>query len=120
MIPLPTHHPAYEFAVESTDEASAAKGARELGDDLRETLGVLEVGRRKSSDSTMDLGAILTIIASSGATLAIARGIADWLRRTRTTRLKIERDPKSGSIKAEVENIDPASAVRITEIIRGA
>jgi Effector Associated Constant Component 1 len=100
-------------------EGGDAFAARSLADDLREREGVLAARRSREGDTTMDLGAIVTVIASSGATLVIAQGIADWLRRRRSTRLVIERDPTSGSLKAVVENIDPAAAMRITEILRG-
>lgn len=97
----------------------AGEAARWLADALREVRGVSKVSREKEDPSAMDLGAIVGVVVSSGATLAIARGIADWLRRTRDTKLKIQLDPGSGSIKAEVERIDPATALRIVELLRG-
>jgi hypothetical protein len=109
----------YLIYVEEGEESFAADPARSLADDLREASGVVTAERRKDDQSTMDLGAVVTIVATSGAALAIAQGIADWLRRRRGATLKIERDPSSGAIKALVENIDPATAVRITEIVRG-
>jgi hypothetical protein len=110
----------FSILIEAEDARSAGEGARSLADELRGLPGVLEADRSKDDQSTMDLGAILTVVATSSAMVAIARGIADWLRRRRGTRLKIQRDPDSGSIKAEVENIDPAIAIRIVELIRGA
>ena len=109
----------YEFTVQSDDEQSADEATVTLIDDLREVPGLSRIGRRKSSDSTMDLGAIVTVIASSGATLALARGVADWLRARRQTRLKIEIKDGSRSIKVEVANIDPEAAGRIIEDVRG-
>lgn len=111
--------PSYRFVVEAADGRSAGEGARRLADGLREVAGVSEVSRAKADESAMDLGAIVGILATSGATVAIARGLADWLRLTRGTRVKIEVNPKSGSIKAEVEKIDPATALRIVELISG-
>jgi hypothetical protein len=110
---------SYRFVVEGDEGRSAGDGARSLADSLRELTGVSEVHRVKANDASMDLGAIVGIVATSGATVAIARGVADWLRLTRGTRLRIEINPRSGSIKAEVERIDPASALRIVELIRG-
>jgi Effector Associated Constant Component 1 len=110
----------YQFTIESSDEQFAGQEAVSLADDLREVAGVSNVQRRKASQSTMDLGAIVTIIASSGATLAVARGIADWLRARRGTRLRIEIKEGSRSIKAEVDNIDPEAAGRIVEDLSGA
>ncbi|HJS87983.1 MAG TPA: hypothetical protein VJ779_21225 [Acetobacteraceae bacterium] len=107
----------YRIRIEAPDEAAAAEGARRLADDLRELPGVLAADRRKADESTMDLGSIVGVIAASGATTAVAQGIADWLRRRRGTRLMIERKDGSGSIKVVVESIDPDAALRITELI---
>jgi hypothetical protein len=41
-----------------------------------------------------------------------------WLRARRGAQIRIERDGKSGSIKAAVEGIDAEAAVRIAEIVR--
>lgn len=108
----------YLIYVDSGDEL-ATDVVRSLADGLREVSGVLKSERRKNDDSTMDLGSVVTVVATSGAALAIAQGIADWLRRRRGTTLRIERDPNSGAIKVLVENIDPAAAVRITEVVGG-
>jgi hypothetical protein len=111
-------HESYEFAVEADDRAAAGRGAAALADSLREIDGVFESVRRRADEDAMDLGAIVDLIVSSGATLAIARGIAAWLRSRRGTRIKIYKDGKSGMIKAVVDGIDPQAAVLITEIIR--
>ena len=107
----------FSIVVEAEDERAAGQAARSLADQLREMRGVLSAERHKEEQSTMDLGAIVTIIATSSATAVVARGIADWLRRRRGTRLITRKDPQSGSIKAEVENIDPVAATRIVELI---
>jgi hypothetical protein len=108
----------YRIHIAADDELSAQRATGNLADDLRELSGVLGVEREKKDASTMDLGAIVTIIATSSATLAIAQGIADWLRRTRGVHLTIERDEKSGSVKAAIANVDQATSLRILEIIR--
>ena len=108
----------YRFIVEAKNQAAAGQGAQALADALREAEGVLEVDRRKADETTMDLGAIVAVIASSGATLAIARGIAAWLRTRKQASITIERNSKTGSIKAVVMGIDPEAAVRIAEIVR--
>jgi hypothetical protein len=107
----------FSILVEAADRRTAGQAAHDLAVTLREVSGVLDAGRQKEEQSTMDLGAIVTIIATSSATAVVARVIADWLRRRRGTRLVIRKDPQSGSIKAEVENIDPAAATRTVELI---
>lgn len=109
----------YRFVVNAEDQSAAGRGAQALADSLREAEGVLEADRQKPDQTTMDLGAIVTVIATSGATLAIARGIAAWLRARRGSSIVIERDGRTGSIKAAVSGVDAEAAVRIAEIIRG-
>jgi hypothetical protein len=109
---------SYKFTVEAEDQAAAGRAATALADALREADGVLEADRTKADETTMDLGAIVSIIATPAATLAIARGVAAWMRARRGTTIRIEWDGKSGSIKAAVEGIDSEAAVRIAEIIR--
>jgi hypothetical protein len=107
----------YTISVLADTDLASNQGARQLGDELREVPGVTEVHRQKREPTTMDLGVIVQIVATSASTLAIARGIADWIRRNRGTQLKIERDGISGSIKAEIQNFDPEIAQSITDIL---
>ena len=109
----------YHLRVTAEDQAAAGRNAQALADALREAEGVLEADRRKADETTMDLGAIVDVIANSGATLAIAYGIAAWLRTRKQASITVERSSKTGSIKAAVTGIDPEAAARIAEIVRG-
>jgi Effector Associated Constant Component 1 len=106
------------FTVTAEDQAAAGRGAQALADTLREAEGVLEADRRKADGTTMDLGTIVDVIANSGATLAIAAGIAAWLRTRKQASITVERNSKTGSIKAAVTGIDAEAATRIAEIVR--
>ena len=108
----------FGFVVEAEDEAAAGRAATDLSDVLREADGVLEADRTKADDHTMDLGTVISVLATSGATLAIAQGLAAWLRARRGVTVTVERDGKSGSLKAAVAGIDPEAAVRIVEMVR--
>jgi hypothetical protein len=108
----------YTFTVEAEDQADAGRSATALADVLREADGVLEAVRTKAGEGTMDLGAIVSVLATSGTTLAIAQGLAAWLRARRGVTITVERDGKAGSLKAAVAGLDPAAAVRIVEMIR--
>lgn len=110
----------YIIKIESESERSSDVGTSVLADNLREIVGVVSVDRFKKNDSTMDLGAIISVLATSGATVALAQGIADWLRSRRSTTLVIERDGATKSIKATVSQIDPEAAKRIIELILDA
>ncbi|RAI55987.1 effector-associated constant component EACC1 [Roseicella frigidaeris] len=109
----------YRFVVASSDQAGAGQAAEALADRLREADGVLEAERSKAAADSMDLGSVVTVLASSGAAVAIAQGIAAWLRSRKQASITIERDGRTGSLKAKVEGIDAAAALRITELIRG-
>jgi|SRR5215471_4543702 len=110
----------YVLTVRSEDQAVAGSNATALADILREVEGVLGADRTKTADAaTMDLGAIVSVIATSGATLAIAEGVSAWLRARRAVTLTVERNSKTESLKAAVAGIDPDAAVHIVELIRG-
>lgn len=110
----------YSIVVDAQNERDADVQARSLADSSREISGVESAERKKATDNTMDLGTIVSIVATSGATLALAQGIADWLRSRRSTKLIIERDVSTDSIKATVEKIDPETAKQIIELVLNA
>ena len=106
---------SYRFIVEAEDKGAAGRNASNLADVLREAAGVLEVDLSKADDRTMDLGAIISVLATPEATLAIARGLAAWLQARRGVTLTIARSGKSGSLKLAISGIDPETAERIVE-----
>ncbi|MDO9713145.1 effector-associated constant component EACC1 [Paracraurococcus lichenis] len=108
----------YGFVVKAEDQAAAGRAAMALSDVLREADGVVEAVRGKADSDTMDLGTVVSVLAASGATLALAQGVAAWLRARRGVTVTVERDGKSGSLKAAVTGIDPEAAVRIVEMVR--
>jgi hypothetical protein len=109
---------SYRFVVGAEEQALAGSGAIALADTLREADGVIEAVRSKANDQTMDLGTVVSVVATSGATLAIAQGLAAWLRARRGVTVTVEKDSASGSLKAAVTGIDPEPATRIVEIVR--
>ena len=109
---------SYRFLVEDEDLAAASRASQALADTLREVQGTLDVNLTKNDEATMDLGTIVTAIATSGATLAIAQGVAAWLKARKGASITIVRDGPTGSLKAAVTGIDAEAAVRIAEIIR--
>ena len=97
------------------DQATAAHSARAVEDMLRSVDGVLEMERKKSDPDSMDLGSIVDVVFTSGATLAVAQGIAAWLRARRNAKVVFEQTGPGGSVKTLVQGIDPATAERIIE-----
>jgi hypothetical protein len=106
----------YWITVQAETADLAGRSATNLADAMLEIAGVHEVDRSKAEgQQTMDLGAIVSVIATSGATLHIARGIAAWLQARKNVKLVIETKSGTESVKIAIENIDPETARRITE-----
>jgi len=109
---------SYRFIVQADEHATASMAAVEFADSLQEVDGVVEAVRSKADDQTMDLGTIVSVVATSGAALAIAQGVAAWLRARRGVSLVYERASGSESLKVAVQGIDPDTAKRIIEKVR--
>ena len=109
----------FDIAVEADDQGEAGRGAQALADALREADGVLEATRRKADQDTMDLGAIVTWSPPRARPWPSRRASRPGCGRAAARPVTIERDGKSGSIKAAVEGIDPETAERIVEAILG-
>lgn len=107
----------FKFYIGDDDSARASQGALALADLIREMDGVESVERHKADPSSMDLGSIVAAVAASGATLAIAQGLAAWLMARRNATIIIEATDTDVSLKAQVAGIDPRAAERITERI---
>jgi Effector Associated Constant Component 1 len=109
---------SYLFQVEGADRAAASRGAKALADILVEAEGVLQTTQGKGADNeSMDIGSLVSVVATSGATLALAQGLAAWLRARRSATVRVEKDARSGSLKAAVSGIDPEAALRVIEIV---
>lgn len=106
----------YLITIEAESDDQPFQYGRSLINELVEVQGVTKASRFRQDDNAMDLG-LVEVVATSGATLAIAQGISEWIRRHRGIKLKIERDSQSGSIKAELENIDSTIALAVTEAV---
>lgn len=72
-----------------------------------------QVKREKADASSQDLGSTLVLVFGSGAAIALAKGLADWLRSHRKAKLEI-RTP-AGEVIAT--GLTSADAVRIVEIV---
>jgi hypothetical protein len=87
--------------------------ASELGKILTSVQGVTEVVQHKEQPGTMDFGASLAVVLGTGASVALAKGIADWLRGHRKAMITIVNE----SGKIVVENVTGAEANKILETV---
>jgi len=89
------------FEGDSARDASIL--AAELKRFLQNSSESIHVEQRREDPHTMDLGATLTIILSSGAVVAFAEGLASWLRQRSKASIEIRKQTKvDGSVKTEV------------------
>lgn len=101
--------------VAADDPAAASLDALALADMVREYDGVIQARRVKSVNDTMDLGNTVEIVLQSGTMLFLAKGIADWLRARRGTRLTFKEDPVTGARETVVSGVDPENALRMLQ-----
>lgn len=107
-----THQLQIELVDESDDEASEL--ATELTDEIVDASPDIDVKRGRSDPSAQDFGASLIILLGTPAVGALAAGIARYLGRRTSSRVKIK-DGRGGEII--VEGISSRSATKIAERI---
>lgn len=99
---------AVALIIEGLSEGETSLFAAEVEALALATRGVTSVERAKTSQGTMDLGATV-IVALGGAGLALAKGIADWLRRRNTAKITV----KSTSGHFIAEGLTSADALKL-------
>ena len=70
----------YSIKMHSASLKMAGALAASLEKQLKEQ-GLFQVNKSKEDSDTMDLGAVVTAIVASGATAALANGVAAWLQK---------------------------------------
>lgn len=107
----------YIFTISDENIALAGQSTVALINTLSTVPGIHETERHKADEDTQDLGTIVTVVATSGAALALAKGVAAWLKSRRNASIEITMAGPNESISAIVRGIDPEVALRITEVI---
>jgi hypothetical protein len=70
----------YSIKIHSASLKMAGALAASLEKQLKEQ-GLFQVNKSKEDSDTMDLGAVVSAIVASGATVALANGVAAWLQK---------------------------------------
>jgi hypothetical protein len=83
--------------------AVANKNASELIGIILASCPDVHVRRAKNDPTTQDLGATIGIVIGSAAVTAVAKGMADWMRKRSTARLVLSKD------KIIIENVTPST-----------
>jgi len=105
----------YIIKFEGGDLAQANSYAAELRDALLEAAADkqadIDVSVSKGDATTMDFGATLIIILGTPAVVAVAKGVADWLKKRNTASITIE----TSDGKLVAKNISARDAAILAE-----
>lgn len=105
----------FTISFDTADLARANRWTSELAAELERVDPSVQTERGKTDPQTMDLGAVIGVVVSSGAALAVARGIGQWLERRQGASITISRD---GAVVAK--GITSKDAVRLMELAKGS
>lgn len=95
---------------DSTDESSARRACSDLELHLLDVAPHDQVSRTRTESDTQDVGTVLSLVLTSGATLAVAEGIRRWLEQRTNSSVTVKtRD--GGCI--EVKNVSNRSAQQL-------
>ena len=100
---------------EGEDRAEASRLAQQLEQDLREIDPNVKASRIRDCAEAQDFGATLVLLFGTPFAVALAGGVAAFLKRVSGARITIS---KSGEVVAE--NLDSRDAARIAEAFAGA
>jgi hypothetical protein len=101
-----------EISFDGAPSSDAGRFAQELQDVIRRSQKDLTVTRHKTDPNTQDIGTVLSIILTSGATLALAQGISDWIRLRKSSLIMRE----NGEVIAT--GITGEQTVRLVELLK--
>ena len=86
------------LSFDNADLGEANRFAAELGELLRDADAPIAVREARADPNAMDFGATLVIVLGTPAVIALAKGIADWLRMRPNARVTLK--DKDGSVVA--------------------
>lgn len=86
------------LAFEGASLAEANRFAAELAERLRDSDAPMEVQETRVDPNAQDFGATLAILLGTPAVIALAKGVADWLRMRPDAKITLK--DKSGTIIA--------------------
>ena len=105
------------ISFEGLSSANANASAEELREYLLDRCPDAAIERQRSDPNAQDFGSVLAIIVGTPAAFAIAKGIADWLRKRPTARLTIKKE-LDGTTEVIAEGVTSEDAAKIASALQ--
>lgn len=107
----------YLITFEGLSAETANKYAAELGEILADTSRDVRVERKREDPDAQDLGGTLVLILGTGAAIALAKGLADWLRKRNDATVTVTKvGPKGTKETMKGTGLTSKDAARMLEI----
>jgi hypothetical protein len=110
---MPSETKTLIIEFENVDSAEAGARARELEQAVLETDPSITTKRESSDRTHQELGTILTIVLGARAVVALANGIAEYLKLRRQTSIRI----KCGDGELVASNVTEKQAAELADLI---
>ncbi len=104
---------SYTIKFVDVSGADAGRYAQELRNDLLDASPDVHVSIERDNPLAQDFGATLVLLVGTPAALAIANAIGNYISRHREVSLEFS----DGDRSLKVSNLDPTTALRLTELM---
>jgi hypothetical protein len=101
---------SFEISFNNADDREANQFARDLAAAIRREARGATVRQKTTTETSQDMGTILSVVVSSAALTAVATGIQNWLSQRTKASLILTR------LGAEAVNIDSKDAAKMFEV----
>jgi hypothetical protein len=96
---MPTDTLELTIEFDAADIAEANRHAAELAERLRDADAPIEVRETRADPNAQDFGGTLVLLLGAPAVVALAKGVADWLRMRQGAKITLKN--KHGEVVAE-------------------
>ena len=101
----------YTIRFDDLDAADAGRAAESLRRSLQDVDPTIQANRARTDPEALDFGTVLEVVLATPAIIELAKGIANWLSRTHSSKLTVVR-PDGITV---VENISACDAADLAE-----